>query len=143
MTYSIRQVSNERELKSVLDLCYSILGEHHEGLYSYKAWCSRLEHNYLMLYAECGGIPVSAVLGRVENSDGVAACFVACREDFRRMGITSAVMKAFEQSAAAHGFSRVTLTSYNDAWKFYQSLGYSLLSDRLGRKTYQKELTIP
>lgn len=143
MTYRIKQVSSEQELRAVLDLCYSILGEHHEGLYSYKAWCRRLEHNYLLLYAECGdGKPISAVLGRVENAEGVIVGFVACKEEYRRMGITSSLMRALEQSAAERGFSRLTLTSYNDAWKFYQSLGYTLLSDRLGRKTYQKELTI-
>lgn len=138
MTYQIKPINDEAVLKSVLDMCYSILGEHHEGLYSYKAWCRRLEYNYLMLYAECIGVPIAAVLGRIENADGVIVGFAACKEEFRRKGVTASLMNAFEQSAADHGFKTVTLTSYNDAWKFYQSLGYSLLSDKLGRKTYQK-----
>lgn len=138
MTYEIKQVDGEETLKAVLDMCYSILGEHHEGLYSYKAWCRRLEHNYLMLYALCEGEPIAAVLGRVESSSGVVVGFAACKEKFRRQGVTTALMRAFEHSAASRGFTSVTLTSYNDAWKFYQSLGYSVLSDKLGRKTYQK-----
>ncbi len=140
MDYQIRQITNERTLRDVLDLCYSILGEHHEGLYSYKSWCTRLDRPYLLLYAEHRGKPVAAVLGRVENVDGVILGFAACKEEYRRKGITSALLRAFEQGAANHGFSRVTLTSYNDAWKFYQSCGYLLLQDRLGRKTYQKPL---
>lgn len=138
MTYQIKQITNEDTLRAVLDMCYSILGTHHEGLYSYKAWCSRLDRPFLLLYAQCEGKPIAAVLGRVENADGVVIGFAACREEFRRMGVTSALVKAFEQSAASYGYSRVTLTSYNDAWKFYQACGYSLLEDRLGRKTYQK-----
>lgn len=138
MTYEIKQINSEQTLKTVLDMCYSILGEHHEGLYSYKAWCRRLEHNYLLLYAHCEGVPIAAVLGRVESACGVVVGFACCREEFRRQGVTSALMRALEHSAALHGFTTVTLTSYNDAWKFYQSLGYSVLSDKLGRKTYQK-----
>ncbi|MGN0679076.1 MAG: GNAT family N-acetyltransferase [Oscillospiraceae bacterium] len=140
MTYQIKQITNEAVLKSVLDMCYSILGTHHEGLYSYKSWCGRLDRPYLMLYAEWEGVPIAAVLGRAENADGVVVGFAACREEFRRKGITSALMREFERSAAEHGYSRVTLTSYNDAWKFYQACGYMLLEDRLGRKTYQKML---
>lgn len=138
MTYEIKQINSEETLKTVLDMCYSILGEHHEGLYSYKSWCRRLEHNFLLLYAACESVPIAAVLGRVENSCGVIVGFACCREEFRRQGVTSALMRAFERSAACRGFTSVTLTSYNDAWKFYQSLGYSVLSDKLGRKTYQK-----
>ncbi len=138
MTYRIKQITDESTLKSVLDMCYSILGMHHEGLYSYKAWCSRLDRPFLLLYAECEGAPIAAVLGRVENADGVIVGFAACRERFRRKGVTSALLRTFERSAAEYGYSRVTLTSYNDAWKFYQACGYSLLEDKLGRKTFQK-----
>lgn len=138
MTYRIRQIADEQTLRAVLDMCYSILGTHHEGLYSYKAWCRRLDRPFLLLYAECEGAPIAAVLGRVENADGVVVGFAACREQFRRKGVTSALLREFERSAAEYGYSRVTLTSYNDAWMFYQACGYSLLEDRLGRKTYQK-----
>lgn len=138
MDYRIKQITDEQTLKRVLDMCYSILGTHHEGLYSYKSWCSRLDRPYLLLYAEWEGVPIAAVLGRAENADSVAVGFAACREEFRRRGITSALLKVFERQAAEYGYSRVTLTSYNNAWKFYQSCGYYLLEDRLGRKTYQK-----
>lgn len=141
MDFHIRQITDEITLKSVLDMCYSILGTYHEGLYSYKAWCTRLDRPFLLLYAERDGKPIAAVLGRAENADGVVLGFAACREEFRRKGVTSTLLKAFERSAASYGYSRVTLTSYNDAWKFYQACGYSLLEDRLGRKTFQKLLS--
>lgn len=142
MNYQIKQIADEQTLKRVLDMCYSILGTHYEGLYSYKSWCMRLDRPYLLLYAEWEGVPIAAVLGRAENADGVIVGFAACREEFRRKGITSALLRTFERQAAEYGYSRVTLTSYNDAWKFYQACGYYLLEDRLGRKTYQKMISL-
>lgn len=138
MEYTIRQIADERTLKSVLDMCYSILGEHYEGLYSYEAWCRRLDRSYLLLYAELGGEPIAAVLGRAESTESVVIGFAACREQFRKRGVTSALVRAFEHNARRHGYLKITLTSYNNAWGFYESCGYDIIEEKYGKKTYCK-----
>lgn len=138
MEYAIRQITDERTLKSVLDMCYSILGEHYEGLYSHEAWRRRLDRSYLLLYAESGGEPIAAVLGRAESSESVVIGFAACREQFRNRGVTSALVRAFEHNARRHGYSKITLTSYNNACGFYESCGYDIIEEKYGKKTYCK-----
>lgn len=140
MDYSIKQISDERTLRTVLNMCYSILGEHYEGLYSYGAWARRLDKGYLMLYAEYGGAPVAAVLGRTESYDCVVIGFAACVEKYRGCGITRSLMSSFERSAALHDYSKITLTSFNGAWGFYEKCGYEVTEEKFGKRIYCKYL---
>ena len=138
MNYTIKQIFDERTLCSVLNMCYSILGEHYEGLYSYEAWVRRLDRGYLMLYAEYGGEPIAAVLGRAESHCSVVIGFAACVEKYRRQGITKSLMSSFERSALMHDYYRITLTSFNDAWGFYEKCGYEVLEEKFGKRIYCK-----
>lgn len=138
MEYTVRQIADETALKTVLEMCYAILGEHYEGLYSYEAWRRRLDRSYLLLYAERNGEPLAAVLGRAESMESVVIGFAACREQFRRQGITSALVRTFEKNARLHGYSCITLTSYNNAWGFYEKCGYDIVEEKHGKKTYRK-----
>lgn len=138
MDYSIKQISDERTLRRVLDMCYSILGEHYEGLYSRDAWARRLDRGYLMLYAEKNGVPIAAVLGRAESPDSVVIGFAACVEEYRGRGVTRDLIGSFERSARLHDYCRITLSSFNGAWGFYEKCGYELVEEKLGKRIYCK-----
>lgn len=140
MDYTIKQISDECTLRAVLNMCYSILGEHYEGLYSYEAWLRRLDRGYLMLYAEHGGEPIAAVLGRAESPDSAVIGFAACIEKYRGRGITKSLVQSFERSARMHDYYRITLTSFNGAWGFYEKCGYEVIEEKFGKRIYCKYL---
>ncbi len=140
MDYTIKQISDERTLRAVLNMCYSILGEHYEGLYSYEAWVRRLDRGYLMLYADCGGEPIAAVLGRAESPDSVVIGFAACVEKYRGHGVTRSLMRSFERSARLHDYCKITLSSFNGAWGFYEKCGYEVTEEKFGKRIYCKYL---
>lgn len=140
MDYTIKQISDERTLRAVLNMCYTILGEHYEGLYSYEAWVRRLDRGYLMLYAEYGGEPIAAVLGRAESPDSAVIGFAACVEKYRGRGITRSLMFSFERSARLHDYCKITLSSFNGAWGFYEKCGYEVIEEKFGKRIYCKYL---
>ncbi|MCM1166778.1 MAG: GNAT family N-acetyltransferase [Lachnospiraceae bacterium] len=140
MDFTIKQINDERTLKKVLDMCYSILGEHYEGLYSREAWTRRLDRGFLMLYAELGGEPIAAVLGRAESPDSAVIGFAACVEKYRGKGVTKSLMSSFERSARLHDYLKITLTSFNNAWGFYEKCGYEVVGEKFGKRVYCKYL---
>ena len=67
MDWTLRRVETEEELEAALALCARILGVDvlERAPYQREDWRERLEKTpELLLYAESGGIPVAAVLGR-------------------------------------------------------------------------------
>lgn len=135
----MKEIQTEQELKQVLDLCYSILGENNSELYSYSAWKERLLNGLQpLVYAVEDGKIVSAVLGRAENSDSLVIGFVACDENYRRRGITKKLMSYFEDLARKLNFKYITLGSEEDA--FYEHCGYKNIFQVHGQNIYQKQL---
>ncbi|MCH5285811.1 MAG: GNAT family N-acetyltransferase [Christensenellaceae bacterium] len=136
-----KEIKTEEELQSALELCYRILGEHlreHE-LYSREAWQKRLADGLQPLVcAKQDGHIVSAVLGRAENADSLVIGFVACDESHRGQGITSRLMRYFEELARGMGFKAITLGSQAD--EFYEQCGYHVIAEMHGQNIYQKLL---
>lgn len=128
----------EQELKTVLELCYRILGEDDSELYGYDAWRGRLAHGEPLVYGEKDGKVVSAVLGREESSESLVIGFVACAEEYRRQGITKTLMEHFEKIARQKGYKYITLGSKEDA--FYEQCGYKVIFQVHGQNIYQKLL---
>ena len=135
----LKEIKSERELQRVLELCYAILGNSNQELYGYEAWKKRLEEeDSPLIYAEVGGKVVSAVLGRAENKDSLVIGFVACREEYRRQGITKKLMQYFETLAKEKNYKYITLGSQEDA--FYEKCGYQVIFQIHGQNIYQKML---
>ncbi len=85
-----------------------------------------------------GDAIVSAVLGRAENADSLVVGFAACREDYRRRGITRRLLGYFEELAREQGFRYITLGSCEDA--FYEKCGYKVIFQVHGQNIFQKVL---
>lgn len=134
----IKEVKSEQELDAVLELCYRILGEDDSELYGYDAWRRRLDNGEPLVYGEMDGKVVSAVLGREESSESLVIGFVACAEEYRRQGITRALMEYFENIARRKAYKYVTLGSKEDA--FYEHCGYQVIFQIHGQNIYQKLL---
>ena len=140
MNYTIRQIDNEAVLKSVLEMCWEILGPPNTDLYSEQAWRERLSEGCLLPYAEIEGKPVAAALGRAESSESVVLGYCCCKSEYRRQGITSALLAALENSAAKNGYQYITLGSDDSAWGFYEKCDYRLINEIHGQRIYQKIL---
>jgi len=141
--FQISVIENEIQLKSALELCYDILGQHYreDEIYGYESWQKRLEkYNSVLLYAHIDGNAVAAVLGRPENDDSIIIGFTACGMEYRKQGITGALLKQFEENAKTLGFKYVTLGSDPDAEEFYKKNGYKVIGEANGRKILQKFL---
>lgn len=135
----LKEIETEQELTSVLNLCYSILGNDDTELYCYEAWYRRFKDGLQpLVYAYDGDKIVSAVLGRSENEDSLVIGFVACEESYRRQGITRRLMDYFEERARELGFKYITLGSKEDA--FYEKCGYRIIFEINGQNIYQKVL---
>ncbi len=135
----VKEIETEQELKSVLELCYYILGDDDSKLYGYEAWQNRLKGGLQpLVYAYDGDKIVSAVLGRSENKDSLVIGFVACDEAYRRQGITRKLMDYFEEKARGLGYKYITLGSKEDA--FYEKCGYKTIFQINGQNIYQKVL---
>lgn len=135
---TIREIRTEQELKAVLELCYRILGEDNSEIYGYDAWRQRLANGELLVYGEKDGRVVSAVLGREESRESLVIGFVACEEEYRRQGITGALMDYFENVARRKSYKYITLGSKEDA--FYEKCGYKVIFQIHGQNIYQKML---
>lgn len=134
-----KEIKTEQELKSVLEMCYSILGNDNAELYGYEAWLRRLRDDLQpLLYACDGDKIISAVLGRAENKDSLVIGFVACDENYRRKGITKELMELFEKKARKLEYKYITLGSKEDA--FYEKCGYRTIFELNGQNIYQKIL---
>ena len=134
---TIKEIKTEEELKSALELCYRVLGNERPELYGYDAWLSRLnDGKQPLLYAECDGKIISAVLGRYESVDSLIIGLVACDEEYRNRGITKQLMERLEIKAKEMGFKYITLGSKKDA--FYEKCGYKKISDISGQSVFQK-----
>lgn len=135
----LKDIETEQQLSDVLQLCYSILGQDHSELYGYEAWHERfLNGMQPLVYAVKDGFIVSAVLGRRENAENITIGFVACHKQYRRQGITSALMRFFEDCARKQGYRYATLGSKED--RFYEKCGYHKIFEINGQSIYQKEL---
>lgn len=140
----IREIENELELKSVLQMCYSVFNEidhdlENSEIYGYSAWEKRLKnHLQPMVYAVEDKKIVSAVLGRAENSDSMVIGIVACDEKYRRRGITKQLMIRFEGTARKMGYKYITLGSFEDS--FYEHCGYNVIFKTHNQNIYQKIL---
>ncbi len=132
-----KEIETEEELKSVLEMCYYILGNDDTELYCYEAWYRRFKDGLQpLVYAyDCDKI-VSAVLGRSENEDSLVIGFVACDESYRGQGITRKLMEYFEEKARALGYKYITLGSKEDG--FYEKCGYRIIFEINGQNIYQK-----
>lgn len=136
---TMKEVQTEQELKNVLALCYRILGEDTSGLYGYEAWRERLfEGSHPMVYAQVDQKNVSAVLGRAESNDSLVIGMVACDEEYRKRGITKALMGYFEELARKKDYKYITLGSHADA--FYEKCGYKVIFQVHDQNIYQKLL---
>lgn len=136
---NMKEIETEQELKDVLELCYDVLGTHDAELYGYDAWHKRfVEGSQPLVYAMKDEEIVSAVLGRAENKESLVIGFVACRENYRRQGITSGLLEYFETLARKQGFQYITLGSEEDA--FYQKCGYQIIFQVHGQNIFQKVL---
>ena len=132
-------IRTKEELKRVLALCYCILGNEHPDIYGYDAWLSRLyDGKQPLLYAECDGKVVSAVLGRYESDDSLIIGMVACDEGYRNRGITKKLIERFEEAAREMEFKYISLGSKEDA--FYEKCGYKRISTDSNQSVYQKQL---
>lgn len=140
MDYTIKRISDKLGLKAVLEMCWDILGQPNTEIYSEKAWQSRLDNGCLLLYAEINGKPVAAALARAENSESVVLGYCCCREEYRRQGITRALLAVLEHNAADNGYKYVTLGSDDGAWGFYEKCGYILINEIHWQRIYQKLL---
>ena len=135
---AIKEIRTEQELADVLELCYRILGEDHSEMYGYEAWRKRLANGDPMVYGEKEGKILSAVLGREESEESLVIGFVACEEEYRRQGITKALMSYFEEIARKKKYKYITLGSQEDA--FYEKCGYKVIFQIHGQNIYQKLL---
>ena len=136
----IREIKSENELKSVLELCYSILPDTENSIiYGYKSWVERLSGGLQpMIYAVEDDKIVAAVLGRAENEDSMIIGLVACDKNYRRRGITKKLMLQFEKMSRKMNYKYITLGSKEDA--FYDSCGYKIICKMHGQNIYQKIL---
>lgn len=135
----LKEIETEVELKEVLELCYSILGEENSELYGFDAWHKRLLDGLQpLVYAVKDEKIVSVVLGRAENADSLVIGYVACHENYRRQGITKKLLFFFEDIAKEKGFKYITLGSKEDA--FYEKCGYKVIFQIHGQNIYQKVL---
>lgn len=135
----MKQIQTEQELKDVLELCYSILGEGNPELYGYPAWYGRFLNGLQpLVYAVKDEKIVSAVLGRAENKDSLIIGFVACHQDYRRQGITKELMGYFEELARKMNYKYITLGSKEDV--FYEKCGYKVIFQVHGQNIYQKKM---
>lgn len=135
----LKEIETEVELKEVLELCYSILGEENSELYGFDAWHKRLLDGLQpLVYAVKDEKIVSVVLGRTENADSLVIGYVACHENYRRQGITKKLLFFFEDIAKEKGFKYITLGSKEDA--FYEKCGYKVIFQIHGQNIYQKVL---
>lgn len=138
MDIVIKEIKTEQELAAVLDLCYRILGEDHSEMYGYEAWRKRLANGDPLVYGEKEGKVLSAVLGREESEESLVIGFVACEEEYRRQGITKALMSYFEEIARKKKYKYITLGSKEDT--FYEKCGYKVIFQIHGQNIYQKLL---
>lgn len=139
MDCKYKEVETEQELKEVLELCYDILGQNNSELYGYDAWHKRfIEGSQPLVYATKDKEIVSAILGRSENKDSLVIGFVACRENYRRQGITKGLLGYFEDLARKKGFKYITLGSKEDA--FYEKCGYRVIIQVNEQNIFQKIL---
>ena len=135
----IKEIRTTAELEAALALCYRILGGEESELYGREVWYKRLEDGLQPLFvAKIGENVVSAVLGRAENADSMVIGFVACDENYRRRGITKALMERFEQRAREMGYRYITLGSKADL--FYEKCGYHVICKMEEQNIYQKKL---
>lgn len=135
----LKDIKTEQELKAVLEMCYSILGNDNADLYGYEAWLSRFKDSLQPLIYACDDDRIiSAVLGRAESKESLVIGFVACDENYRRQGITKKLMELFEEKARALGYKYITLGSKEDA--FYEKCGYKSIFEINGQNIYQKVL---
>lgn len=138
-TVNMKEVETELELKEVLEMCYDILGADNSELYGYDAWHKRfVEGSQPLVYAMKDEEIVSAILGRAENKDSLVIGFVACRDDYRRQGITKGLLGYFEDLARKKGYKYITLGSKVDA--FYEKCGYSVIFQVHDQNIFQKIL---
>lgn len=135
----IHRISDRETLKTVLKMCWDILGEPKTDMYSEEAWQSRLDKGFLLLYAEFDGEPIAATLARAEN-EGVVLGYCCYRKEFRRRGIAGSLLAELERSAAKNGYKYITLGSDDSAWGFYEKCGYGLINEIHGQRIYQKIL---
>jgi len=141
--YEIRYIESETELKKVLELCYSILGQElaSNELYCYSAWKERIrKYSRVLLYAKTDDRVIALVLGRPESRESFVCGCVACRPEFRGQGITRRIMELFEENAKALGFKYITLGAAPDAFGFYEKCGYRMIMEIHGQKIFQKFL---
>lgn len=135
----MKEIETELELKEVIEVCYDILGTDNSELYGYDAWHKRLvEGSEPLVYAMKDEEIVAAILGRAENKDSLVIGFVACRENYRRQGITKGLLGYFEDLARKKGFKYITLGSQEDA--FYEKCGYKVIFQVHDQNVFQKIL---
>jgi GNAT superfamily N-acetyltransferase len=138
-TVNMKEIQTEQELKEVLEFCYNILGTNNMELYGYDAWHKRFEEGLQpLVYAMKDEKIVSAILGRAENQDSLVIGFVACHENYRKQGITKALLSYFEDLARKKGFKYITLGSEEDA--FYEKCGYQVIFQIHDQNIFQKIL---
>lgn len=100
-----RQILTEELLNKALDLCYPILGHEDHPIYCREAWLERFRSgNQPLVCAIVNGEVISAVLGRSESPESLILGFAACREDYRRHGITRRLITLFETLALDMGY---------------------------------------
>lgn len=139
LTINMKEIETELELKEVLEVCYDILGTDNTELYGYDAWHKRfVEGSEPLVYAMKDEEIVAAILGRAENKDSLVIGFVACRENYRRQGITKGLLGYFEDLARKKGFKYITLGSKEDA--FYEKCGYKVIFQVHDQNVFQKIL---
>lgn len=139
LAVNMKEIETELELKEVLEVCYDILGTDDSELYGYDAWHKRfVEGLEPLVYAMKDEEIVAAILGRAENKDSLVIGFVACRENYRRQGITKELLGYFEDLARKKGFKYITLGSQEDA--FYEKCGYKVIFQVHDQNVFQKIL---
>lgn len=135
----MKEIETEQELKDVLEMCYDILGTDNTDIYGYDAWHKRfLDGLQPLVFAIKDGKIVSAVLGRAESEESLVVGFTACREEYRKQGITGKLMNYFEDLAKKKGFKYITLGSKEDG--FYEKCGYKVIFQIHGQNIFQKVL---
>lgn len=133
------QIQTEERLLRALDLCYSILGHEDHEIYRRSAWLKRFRSgNQPLVCAEADGEIIAAVLGRSESAESLILGFCACREDFRRQGVTTRLIRMFEALARDMGYRTITLGSRADG--FYEKCGYRVIMRMEEQNVYQKTL---
>lgn len=137
---AIKIIDNEKTLKSVLEMCWDILGKPKTDTYSEQAWKERLTQSELLIYMEVDGEIVSAALGRAESPESVVLGYCCCKKEFRRSGITSSLLGVLEKNASKSGYKYITLGSDDSARGFYEKCGYTLVNEIHGQRVYQKIL---